>query len=182
MGRDVFDLLFASRSIRRGFVLVFLGMATTLALVTGPALEQAGATPSSTTFHLSGAVQGTLTQSNSGCGTDVGAFGGQFSYYTKLKGSNNDSWTVNVNNVGKNKKGGTFKKFGGLLGNGVSIVLAGSNGKSDYWWISKSGTLTISSTSGSVSVLLGPDTSAASGKPGKGTIHLTGSWGCLANG
>jgi len=141
-------------------------------------VAQAATPPTSTTFHLSGVVQGTLTQSNSDCSTEVSAAGGEFDYATKLKGSSNDEWIVNVNNLGKNKNGGTFKKFGGLLGNGVSIVLEGSNGKTDYWWASKSGTLTISPTQGSVSVLLVPDTSAGTGKPGKGTIHLSGSWGC----
>jgi hypothetical protein len=87
---------------------------------------------------------------------------------------------VNVNNLGKQKNGGTFKKFGGLTGNGVSIVLQSSNGTTDYYWASKSGKLTTSPTSGSLNVVLVPDQSF-SGKPGKGTIHLTGSWGCQAS-
>jgi hypothetical protein len=153
--------------------------AGTLALCGGPVVAQAATPPSQTTFHFSGPVQGTLTQSNSDC-NQVGSYGGQFEFYSKLKGSSNDEWVVNVNNLGKQKNGGTFKKFGGLLGNGVSIVLEGSNGKTAYYWASKSGTLTISSTSGTVSVVLVPDQSL-SGKPGKGTIHLTGSWGCVAD-
>jgi hypothetical protein len=130
-----------------------------------------------TTFKFSGAVKGTLSSSNQSC-SQVGAYGGQFEFFTTLKGSKLNEWTVNVNALGK-KKGGTFKKFGGLTGNGVSIVLSGSNGTTGYYWISKSGTLTTSSTSGSLNVVLGPDQSF-SGKPGKGTIHLTGSWGCQA--
>ena len=149
-------------------------------LLGGSVAAQAAATPTKTSFHFTGAVQGTLTQSNSDC-NQVGAFGGEFEFYNKLKGSSNDEWTVNINNLGKNKNGGTFTTFTGLLGNGVSIVLESSNGKTDYWWASKSGKLTISKTSGTVSVLLVPDTSAGTGVPGRGTIGLTGSWGCQAS-
>lgn len=177
----VSEFPFFRRAARRVALLAVLGMAGSLVLVIGTTAAQASTTPTSTTFHFSGAVRGTLTQSNSDCGTEVGAFGGQFEFYSKLKGSNLNEWTVNVNNLGKNKKGGTFKKFGGLLGNGVSIVLSGSNGTAGYWWDSKSGTLTLSPTGGTVNVLLVPDKGAASGKPGKGNIHLSGSWGCQAS-
>jgi hypothetical protein len=98
-----------------------------------------------------------------------------------LKGSSADSWVVNVNALNGKKKGGTYKRFGGLLGNGVSIVLDSSNGKQAYYWASKSGTLTTSTTGGSLDVQLVPDTSAFSGKPGKGDITITGSWGCTAD-
>ena len=165
--------------MRRRVGLGAVVVAGILALCSGPVVAQAATPPSKTTFHFSGAVQGTLTQSNSNC-SEVGGHGGMFDFSGKLKGSNNVEWTVNVNNLGKQKNGGTFKKFGGLLGNGVSIVLQGSNTKTDYYWATKTGTLTISPTSGTVSVVLGPDQSFSC-KPGKGTIHLTGSWGCVAN-
>jgi hypothetical protein len=148
-----------------------------LVLSSGSGVAQAATPPNKTTFHFSGAVRGTFTQSNSDC-NEVGAFGGQFEFYSKLKGSSSNEWTVNVNNLGKQRNGGTFKKFGGILGNGVSIVLSGSNGKTAYYWASKSGSLTLSSTSGTVNALLVPDRSFV-GKPGKGNIHLTGSWGCV---
>jgi hypothetical protein len=139
--------------------------------------EAAAAMPTKTSFHLSGSVNGTLSEANNPC-DEVGTYGGEFEFSTKLSGSSNNEWTVNVNNLGKeSKKGGTFKKLSGLLGNGVSIVLNGGNGKTSYYWASKSGTLTVSATGGNVSVLLVPDQSFV-GKPGKGTIHLTGSWGC----
>jgi hypothetical protein len=150
-----------------------------LAIFSVPSLAQAATAPSNTTFKFSGAVQGTLTQSDGSC-TQIGGYGGTFDFASPLKGSKNIEWTVNVNNLGKQKHGGTFKKFTGLLGNGVSIVLQGSNGKTDYFWITKSGTLTITPTSGHLKVVLGPD-QAVSGKPGKGTIYLTGSWGCIAS-
>lgn len=159
-----------------------LGMAVgvgALALLSVPAVAHASTSPSTTTFKFSGAVQGTLTQSNGPC-ESVGGYGGQFAFSSKLRGSSSDEWTVNVNNLGKQKNGGTFKKFGGLTGNGVSVVLQSSNGTTDYYWASKSGVLTITPTSGSLKILLVPDQSF-SGKPGKGTIHLTGSWGCEAS-
>ena len=93
---------------------------------------------------------------------------------------NAKNWTVNVNTLG-HKKGGTFTKMGGLLGNGVSIVLSGSNGKQDYLWASKSGKMMVTTTtSGTANVLLVPDQSFT-GKPRKGDIHLKGSWGCNPN-
>jgi hypothetical protein len=88
---------------------------------------------------------------------------------------------VNVNALGAKKQGGTFTKFGGITGNGASVVFEGTNGKQAIYWASKSGTMTTSPTGGSLSVSLVPDTSAFSGKPGKGDIKITGSWGCNAN-
>ena len=173
------DFPVSRRLMRRRFGLGAVVAAGTLAAFSVPVVAQAATPPSQTTFHFSGAVQGTLTQSNSDC-NQVGGYGGQFQFSTKLKGSNSNEWTVNVNNLGKQKNGGTFKKFGGLTGNGVSIVLQSSNGTTDYYWASKSGKLTTSPTSGSLNVVLVPDQSF-SGKPGKGTIHLTGSWGCQAS-
>jgi hypothetical protein len=166
-------------SIRRPLGVVAVVAASALVIVGVPVIAEAASTPTQTTFVFSGAVQGTLTQSDGSC-TQIGGYGGTFDFASPLKGSKNIEWTVNVNNLGKQKHGGTFKKFTGLLGNGVSIVLQGSNGKTDYFWITKSGTLTITPTSGHLKVVLGPD-QAVSGKPGKGTIYLTGSWGCIAS-
>jgi hypothetical protein len=147
-----------------------------------PVVAQAAA-PNKTTFTFTGAVKGTMSQANSDC-NEVGGYGGEFEFDTnkpQLKGSSNNSWTVNVNALNGKKKGGTYKKFGGLIGNGVSIVLDGSNGKQGYYWASKSGTLTTSPTGGSLNVKLVPDKGALSGKPGKGDISIKGSWGCTAN-
>ena len=41
-----------------------------------------------TTFKFSGAVKGTLSSSNQSC-SQVGAYGGQFEFFTTLKGSGN---------------------------------------------------------------------------------------------
>lgn len=169
-----------SRSvIGRPLGVVAVVVASALVIVGVPAIAEAASTPTQTKFTFSGAVQGTLTQNYGAC-TGIGGYGGTFDIASPLKGSKNIEWTVNVNNLGKEKQGGTFKKFTGLLGNGVSIVLQGSSGTTDYFWITKSGTLTITPTSGHLKVVLGPD-QATSGKPGKGTIDLTGSWGCTAS-
>jgi hypothetical protein len=174
-------------SVFRGGVRRWIGLgvaagAGALVLLSLPVVAQA-ASPSKTTFKFSGAVSGTVIQANSDC-NEVGGYGGMFEFDTvkpTLKGSSSNSWTVNVNALNGKKKGGTYKKFGGLLGNGVSIVLDSSNGKQTYYWASKSGTLTTSTTGGSLDVKLIPDTGALSGKPGKGDITISGSWGCDAD-
>jgi hypothetical protein len=135
-----------------------------------PSVAEAAA-PTTSTFTLTGSVSGTLTMANGPC-DEIGGYGGEFAYYQKLSGSsaeNAKNWTVNVNALG-HKKGGTFTKMGGLLGNGVSIVLSGSNGKK----------IVTTTTSGTANVQLVPDKSFT-GKPGKGDIHITGSWGCNPN-
>jgi hypothetical protein len=146
-----------------------------------PAVAQA-ANPSKTTFTFSGAVSGKLSQANSDC-NEVGSYGGMFEFEANkplLKGSKDKEWVVNVNALSAPKKGATYKKFGGLTGNGASIVLDTTTGKQAYYWASKSGKLTTSKTGGSLDVKLVPDTSALSGKPGKGDITIVGSWGCEA--
>lgn len=152
----------------------------TASLVLGGLPAAQAATAGTTTFTFSGSLQGTLKQANSAC-NEVGGYGGQFEFDgNRLKGSSADTWTVNVNALNGRKNGGTYKEFGGLTGNGVSIVLDGSNGKTAYYWASKSGTLTTGKTGGKLSVDLVPDRSLV-GKPGKGDVHLTGSWGCSAD-
>jgi hypothetical protein len=151
-------------------------------LFAAPMVAQAAAA-SKTTFKLSGAVSGTLSQANSDC-NEVGSYGGMFEFEANkalLKGSSNKSWVVNVNALSASKKGATYKKFGGLTGNGASIVLETTNGKQAYYWASKSGKLTTSKTGGTLDVKLVPDTGAFSGKPGKGDITIVGSWGCDAD-
>jgi hypothetical protein len=134
----------------------------------------AGASTGSTTFKFTGSLKGTLSQANTGC---TGA-GGQFEFFSvKLKGSSDNTWTVSVNALNGKKKGGTYKTFGGITGNGVSIVLDGTNGKTASYWASKSGTLTTSPGGGRLNVLLVPDRSFV-GKPGKGNVRISGSWGC----
>ena len=106
--------------------------------------------------------------------------GGQFTFLgTKLKGVNAHIWTVDVN--APSSEGGTWKSFRPSASgvSDVSVVLQGQMKTKDYYWITKSGEITTAKSSGNVNVVLGPDHSLA-GLPGKGTIHLTGSWGCTA--
>jgi hypothetical protein len=146
-----------------------------------PVVALAVSAPTKTTFTFTGALQGTFTQPNSDC-LEVGSYGGMFLFdANKLKGSSDSQWTVNVNALSAKKKGGSYKTFSGITGNGASIVLEGTNGKQAFYWASKSGTLTTSPTGGSLSVNLLPDTSAFAGKPGKGNVHISGSYGCAVS-
>jgi hypothetical protein len=164
----------------RAGVALGLGAAGLLALGALP-VGAGAAAPAKTTFTLTGSVSGKFSMSNGPC-SEIGGYGGQFDFYDKaIKGATNgaNEWVVNVNALNGKKNGGTYTKFGGLTGNGVSVVFDGSNGKTAYYWASKSGKLTTTKTSGSLSVNLVPDQSFV-GKPGKGDIHISGSWGCLA--
>jgi hypothetical protein len=152
-----------------------------MVLAAVPIGAQAATPPANTTFTFTGALSGTWSMPNSPC-DEVSGSGGEFEFdQNKLKGSSDSEWTVNVNALGAKKQGGTFTKFGGITGNGASVVFEGTNGKQAVYWASKSGKMTTSPTGGSLSVNLVPDTSAFSGKPGKGDIKITGSWGCNAN-
>jgi hypothetical protein len=166
------------------FLRVSLGAALgigAMVLAAVPMGAQAATPPTKTTFTFTGALSGTWSQANSPC-DEVSGSGGQFEFeQNKLKGSSDSEWTVNVNALSAKKQGGTYTKFGGITGNGASVVFEGTNGKQAVYWASKSGTMTTSPTGGSVSVNLVPDTSAFSGKPGKGDIKITGSWGCDAS-
>ena len=169
-----------SRARRRVHLGALVGLGT---MVVGglPLAAQAATPPAKTTFTFSGALSGTWSQANSPC-DEVGHSGGMFQFdQNKLKGSSDTQWTVNVNALSAKKQGGTFTKFGGLTGNGASVVFEGTNGKQAVYWASKSGTLTTSPTGGSLSVNLVPDTSAFAGKPGKGDIKIKGSWGCTTS-
>jgi hypothetical protein len=142
---------------------------------------QAAAPAAKTTFTFTGALSGTWSQANNPC-DEVGHSGGMFQFdQNKLKGSSDTQWTVSVNALKAKAQGGTYKSLTGLTGNGASIVFEGTNGKQAVYWASKSGTLTTSPTGGSLSVNLVPDTSTFVGKPGKGDIKITGSWGCEAS-
>jgi hypothetical protein len=157
------------------------GAACAVALCALPSGAAGASAPSKTSFKFTGSVSGTLSMSNTPC-EEVGGYGGEFDFYGKLKGSATHGakqWAVNVNALNGKKKGGTYTKFGGLTGNGISIVFDGSNGKTAYYWASKSGKLTTTQKSGSLSVNLVPDRGLV-GKPGKGNIHISGSWGCNA--
>lgn len=160
---------------RRWRQLVHLGAAVSAAALTFTSLAGPATAAGLASFTFSGAVNGTLRISEPPC-SEVGGYGGQLGLYGSLKGSSIRQWQVDVNAL----KAGTYKSFKRGR-NGVasaSIVLSGATSTTDYWWISTSGELTTTKTSGKFKITLGPDTGAASGVAGKGTIHLSGSYKC----
>jgi hypothetical protein len=167
------------RALRGVSIVAALGVGA-MVLATVPMGAQAAAPAAKTTFTFTGALSGKWSEANSPC-DEVGHSGGMFQFdQNKLKGSSDSQWTVSVNALKAKAQGGTYKSLTGLTGNGASVVFEGTNGKQASYWASKSGTLTTSATGGSLSVNLVPDTSTFVGKPGKGDIKITGSWGCQA--
>jgi hypothetical protein len=142
-----------------------------LATLGVPALAHATRTVSRQSFTFSGAVAGTL---KGDCGGPMAGYGGSLTISGSLKGSPANEWILNVNTPLGGKKGGTFRDFkrgtNGLAP--ASIVLQGETSKSRYNWISISGSVTTTPTSGHLQVTFGPDVGAATGVVGKGTIHL----------
>jgi hypothetical protein len=131
--------------------------------------------PSTTTFTFSGAVRGTVHMPN---GTCAGS-GGQFRIAGRmLKGVKAERWILNVNSP--SARGGTWKRFTANASGSVavSVVLQGETATRDSDWITRSGTMSTAKSSGSLDVDLGPDHSL-SGVPGRGTVHVTGSWACV---
>ena len=153
-----------------------LAVSVLLALAIGPAA--AAATPSQTSFTFTGSVKGTLTTPNTPCSEQiVTAQGATFMLKGTLKGAPATQWTIML----YAPKAGTWKNFGQENGEGSNVTLIGaqSNGTTNWNWTSstKNGTITTTKTSGKVSVTLGPYSSFR-GKPGKGKVHVTGSWAC----
>lgn len=158
-----------------------LGLAAGLfGLSIGPASAGAAGTPNQTSFTFSGTVHGTLTVPNTPCSEQVvTAKGATFMLTGTLKGAPATKWTLQLSTP----KAGTAKNFGQDNGEGPSVTLIGatSNGTTNWNWTSstKNGTITTTKTSGSVNITLGPYSSFR-GKPGKGKVHVTGSWGCTS--
>ena len=154
------------------------------AIRTGPARESTVTRPlrsigssalSGANFTFSGAVQGTLHLSATDCKGDGGQ-GNGFQFNNSLKGFKAYKWLVNVSAP---KKSGTWKTF--PLGTGISIVLQAFTSTTDYSWYVKSGILTTRGTTGRLNVEVGPDPhQTASGKVGKGNIHIVATWSCAA--
>ena len=165
------------RRMRLGALAVASGL---LASAIGPASAGASGTPRQTSFTFSGTVQGTLTTPNTPCSEQiVTAKGATFMLTGALKGAPATQWTLQL----YTPKAGTAKNFGQENGEGpnVSLIGATSNGTTNWNWTSstKNGTITTTKTSGRVKITLGPYSSFR-GKPGKGKVHVTGSWGCTS--
>ncbi len=151
-----------------------------LALSIGPAAAAAAAAPGQTSFTFTGSVKGTLTTPDTPCSQQtVTAHGATFMLTGALKGAPAIKWTIQL----YAPKAGTSKNFGQESGNGPSVTLIGtdSNGNTNWNWTTstKNGSIKTTRTSGNVSVTLGPYSSFR-GKPGKGKVHVTGSWGCTS--
>ena len=166
-----------NRSLRIGAGFITGGL---LALSMGPAAVGAAATPGQTSFTFSGTVKGTLTTANTSCTEQVvTAKGATFILMGTLKGSPATKWTIQL----YAPKAGTSKNFGQENGEGPNVTLIGedSNGNDNWNWTSttKNGSITTTKTSGKVNIVLGPYSSFR-GKPGKGKVHVVGSWGCTS--
>jgi hypothetical protein len=164
------------RGRTRGFVAFVAGALLVLSI--GPAV--AAAAPSQTSFTFTGTVKGTLTTADTPCSQQtVTAHGATFMLTGTLKGAPATNWTIQL----YAPKAGTSKNFGQENGNGPSVTLIGaeSNGTTNWNWTTskKNGSIKTTKTSGNVSVTLGPYSSFR-GKPGKGKVHVTGSWGCTS--
>ena len=96
-----------------------------------------------------------------------------------LKGAPATQWTIQL----YVPKAGTWKNFAQENGEGPNVALIGAtaNGTTNWNWASetKNGKMTTTPTSGKVSITL-VGYSSFRGKPGKGKVHLTGSWGCTS--
>ena len=173
------------RRLRLGAVTVASGLVLSGGAAAGSATIAAAASGNSgtagqTTFTLSGTVSGTLSTPDTACSEQtVTAKGATFVLMGPLKGAPATKWTLQL----YNPKAGTSKKFGQESGNGPNVTLIGedSNGNENWNWTSSSkrGSITTSKTSGKVNITLGPYSSYR-GNPGKGHVHVTGSWGCTS--
>jgi len=151
-----------------------------LALTVAPAMAGATPAPSQTSFTFTGSVKGTLSEANTPCSQQVvTAQGATFMLNGTLQGAPATQWRIQL----YARRAGTWKNFGQENGEGSSVTLIGaeSNGTTNWNWTSstKNGTITTTKTSGKVNVTLGPYSSFR-GKPGKGKVHVTGSWECTS--
>lgn len=163
------------RPMCQSAVLLVAGLFT---LSIGPPAVGAAGTPSQTSFTFTGTVKGTLATANTPCSEQVvTAKGATFMLTGMLKGAPATQWTIQL----YAPKAGTSKNFGQENGEGPNVTLIGaeSNGTTNWNWTSstKNGSITTTKTSGKVKITLGPYSSFR-GKPGKGKVQVTGSWGC----
>ena len=164
---------------RSWFPIAFV-VASLCALAAPPAAAGAATTPSQTSFTFTGSVKGTLSEPNTPCSEQVvTAKGATFMLNGTLRGAPATEWTIQL----YAPKAGTWKNFAQANGEGSNVTLIGaeSNGTTNWNWSSetKNGTITTTKTSGKVNVTL-VGYSSFRGKPGKGKVHVTGSWGCTS--
>jgi len=151
-----------------------------LALCVAPAAAGAASAPSQTSFKFTGSVSGTLSAPNTPCSQQVvTAKGATFMLSGTLKGAPATQWTLQL----YAPKAGTWKNFAQENGEGPNVALIGAtaDGTTNWNWASetKNGTITTTHTSGKVSITLA-GYSSFRGKPGKGKVHVTGTWACMS--
>ncbi|HTW99880.1 MAG TPA: hypothetical protein VMD59_13945 [Acidimicrobiales bacterium] len=165
----------ARRAIRRAGLGAALTCALSLAALGLGGVSPALASLNGARFTFSGSLRGTLTISYSACAGASG-YGGQFQLYGTLAGLSSSSTSYTVTASTSKKSGGTFTKF--PPDQGVAVVLDAEIDGAGYIWIATSGRLTTKGSRGSMDVSFVPETHPLSGKPGKGDVHVSGSWSC----
>jgi hypothetical protein len=137
----------------------------------------AAAAPKTTTFTLTGGLNGTLTVPYAKCKNGDQEF--QF-VNQMLSGSSGNFWTVFITTP--SARGGTWTKFGHNAASqttlGVQLQTQSSSGATE--WVTESGRLTTLRGTGRVNVTLGFESSYTAA-PSFPTVHFTGTWGCKAS-
>ena len=136
--------------------------------------DDAAAAAKTTSFTLTGGVNGTLTVPYAKCKNGDQEF--QF-VNQMLSGSPNNFWTVFITTP--STRGGTWTKFGQSAAKqttlGVQLQTQSSSGATE--WVTESGRLTALRGTGRVNVTLGFESSYTA-RPTFPTVHMTGTWGC----
>jgi hypothetical protein len=159
-------------------VLTTIGLAAAVAsaVALGGVAPSAGAATAAktTSFTLTGGVNGTLTVPYAKCKNADQEF--QF-VNQMLSGSPNNFWTVFITTP--SARGGTWTKFGHSAATqttlGVQLQTQSSSGATE--WVTESGRLTSLRGTGRVNVTLGFESSYTA-TPSFPTVHMTGTWGC----
>jgi hypothetical protein len=164
----------AHRGVRTAIGLA--AAAASAVVIGGVAASSAGAATGAktTSFTLTGGVNGTLTVPYAKCKNGDQEF--QFANQM-LSGSPNNFWTVFITTP--SARGGTWTKFGHSAAKqttlGVQLQSQSSSGATE--WVTENGRLTTLRGTGRVNVTLGFESSYTA-TPGFPTVHMTGTWGC----
>lgn len=165
----------AHRCVRTAIGLAAAGATAVTIIGVAPSADAASAAKT-TTFTLSGGVNGTLTVPYTKCKNGDQEF--QF-VNQMLSGSPDNFWTVFITTP--STRGGTWTKFGHNAAAqttlGVQLQTQSSSGATE--WVTESGRLTTLKGTGRVNVTLGFESSYTA-RPSFPTVHLAGTWGCNA--
>ena len=163
----------AHRGVRTAIGLAAAAAGVVAITGVAPSADAAAGTKT-TSFTLTGGVNGTLTVPYAKCKNGDQEF--QFADQM-LSGSPSNFWTVFITTP--SARGGTWTKFGhsaaGQSTLGVQLQTQSSSGATE--WVTERGRLTTLRGTGRVNVTLGFESSYTA-TPGFPTVHLTGTWGC----